>query len=336
MTNQGLSVALCTCNGEKYIEKQLSSILQQDVPVDEIVVSDDLSTDTTIAIVERIAATTAIPIRILRNDTSVHYGVCANFEKAIAATVGDIILFSDQDDVWLPTKTKTIVEWFSNNPSKDVLFTNAWLIDDEDIPYRDYLGNPLTMVHNLQTDEEQLQRLVLSPYLLEAFLNGNIYTGATMAVRRPFVEGVPLLRLGEGKLHHDAIVALLGIDKQTMGFCSTPTISYRIHRGQVCGMPIRNTKYSVRTVRQFLPPCGSYLTGVDYAQWPLSETTKKRIRFYGYRYGCVKNSIRFVGGGLRYFNVYSNLYLWRIDMLYCIEEGCRHIVRYIKKRLLRG
>lgn len=301
MTNPKLSVALCTCNGEKYIEKQLFSILHQDLPVDEIVVSDDLSTDTTIAIVERIAATTAIPFRILRNDTSAHYGVCANFEKAIAATVGDIILFSDQDDVWLPTKTKTIMEWFSNNPSKDVLFTNAWLIDDDDSPYRDYIGNPLTMVHNLQTDEKQLQQLMLSPYLLEAFLNGNIYTGATMAVRRPFVESVPLLRLGEGKLHHDAIVVLLGIDKQTIGFCSTPTISYRIHSGQVCGMPIRNTKYSMRTVHRFLPPCGSYLTDVDYAQWPLYESTKKRIRFYGYRCDSVKNVLKLWGGGIDVF-----------------------------------
>lgn len=43
-----------------------------------------------------------------------------------------------------------------------------------------------------------------------------------------------------------------------------------------------------------------------------------------------------MGGVLRYFNMYGNLYLWRTDMLYCIEEGCRHIVRYIKKRLLRG
>ena len=48
-----ISVALCTYNGEKYIEEQLKSILEQSVPVSEIVVFDDCSSDTTILILKR-------------------------------------------------------------------------------------------------------------------------------------------------------------------------------------------------------------------------------------------------------------------------------------------
>lgn len=47
-----LSVALCTYNGEKYIEEQIRSILEQTMPVDEVVVCDDGSTDDTLQYIE--------------------------------------------------------------------------------------------------------------------------------------------------------------------------------------------------------------------------------------------------------------------------------------------
>lgn len=62
-----ISVALCTYNGSKYIEEQLVSILHQTIPVDEICLSDDASVDNTISIVEKVALTTSIPIRVVKN-----------------------------------------------------------------------------------------------------------------------------------------------------------------------------------------------------------------------------------------------------------------------------
>ena len=174
-TKTTLSVALCTCNGEEYIEKQLQSILCQDLSVDEIVVSDDLSTDATLDIVSSIASTTSIPIRILTNNTSSHYGVCANFEKAINATTGDIIFFSDQDDVWMPYKTIIIKDWFEHHMDKQLVFTNAFLIDDKGIRFMDNESNVLSMVSNLQTSDNVLEQLCESNYMLEAFLNGNTF-----------------------------------------------------------------------------------------------------------------------------------------------------------------
>ena len=48
-----ISVAVTTYSGEKYIEKQLQSILQQSLPVDEIIISDDGSTDQTAFLKEK-------------------------------------------------------------------------------------------------------------------------------------------------------------------------------------------------------------------------------------------------------------------------------------------
>lgn len=332
-TKTTLSVALCTCNGEEYIEKQLQSILCQDLSVDEIVVSDDLSTDATLDIVREIASTTSIPIRILTNNTSSHYGVCANFEKAINATTGDIIFFSDQDDVWMPYKTKIIKDWFEHHMDKQLVFTNAFLIDDKGIRFMDNESNVLSMVSNLQTSDNVLEQLCESNYMLEAFLNGNICTGATMAGKRSLVRGLPLLRLGEGKLHHDAILALLGIEQHTIGYCPQKTIEYRLHSQQVCGMPIRNNHIRIRQIRHFLPPIGSYLTCVNYELWPISADTKRRIRFYNDRYNLI--NVKYQWRAIEvYYKVYGNLYLWWIDICYGIQKFLRRILFYIEKNLI--
>ena len=47
-----ISIAMATYNGERYIEKQLYSILNQTVPADEIIICDDCSSDNTVKIVE--------------------------------------------------------------------------------------------------------------------------------------------------------------------------------------------------------------------------------------------------------------------------------------------
>ena len=59
-----ISVALCTYNGERYIREQLESILNQTMPVDEIVVCDDGSTDNTLHIIESIRDGSHTDIRI--------------------------------------------------------------------------------------------------------------------------------------------------------------------------------------------------------------------------------------------------------------------------------
>ena len=48
-----ISVAMTTFNGEKYIEKQIESILNQSLSVDEIIICDDGSTDNTIELMKK-------------------------------------------------------------------------------------------------------------------------------------------------------------------------------------------------------------------------------------------------------------------------------------------
>ena len=95
-----ISVALASFNGENYIEEQLVSILRNSVKPDEIVISDDGSTDRTLEIVRRvsdsdIADNVSFPI-ITDNP---RHGFAGNLEHALLHTTGDFVFLCDQDDM---------------------------------------------------------------------------------------------------------------------------------------------------------------------------------------------------------------------------------------------
>ncbi len=107
-----VSVVMCTYNGNKFIDEQIASILNQDYTIYELVIVDDLSADGTWQKLEQWQKRNSI-IKIFRNDTNLGYN--KNFEKAIQLATGDIIALSDQDDIWLPQKISGLVNAFANN-----------------------------------------------------------------------------------------------------------------------------------------------------------------------------------------------------------------------------
>ena len=101
-----ISVAMATYNGEKYIQEQLDSILKQLNDKDEIIISDDGSTDNTINIINSYKDKR---IRIIEGP---HKGVKQNFANAISNCKGKYIFLSDQDDIWLDYKVNTVLKVF--------------------------------------------------------------------------------------------------------------------------------------------------------------------------------------------------------------------------------
>lgn len=110
MVADRVSVALCTHQGAPFVGRQLESILDQTRPPDEVVVSDDASTDGTRRRVEEVARDASVPVRVRSNPSPL--GFRRNFELAVGGCSGSIVFLSDQDDVWLPKKIEAMLPVF--------------------------------------------------------------------------------------------------------------------------------------------------------------------------------------------------------------------------------
>jgi glycosyltransferase involved in cell wall biosynthesis len=110
MTDPKISIAMATYNGANYLQEQLDSFTRQTRLPDELIVTDDGSTDDTVELLEAFRTIVPFAVRIYRNE--VRLGFAKNFEKALSLCSGDIVFLSDQDDVWFPDKIERVVTAF--------------------------------------------------------------------------------------------------------------------------------------------------------------------------------------------------------------------------------
>lgn len=122
-----VSVAMATYNGERYIREQLESIAHQDLQPLELVVTDDGSNDATLQVVGNFARSAPFPVKVFRNETRLGYA--DNFLKAASLCQGDLIAFSDQDDIWVEQKLKLCAKFFAD-PEVLLVAHSAWTLLD--------------------------------------------------------------------------------------------------------------------------------------------------------------------------------------------------------------
>lgn len=200
------SVCVATYNGERYIEAQLRSILAQIAESDEVIVSDDGSTDRTLEIIGSIGDKR---IRVVHS--TAHY-FRDNFANALRHAKGEIIFLSDQDDVWLDGKYDRCIAELKN---VDLVCTNAKETDkDLNVINEDFFS-----VYHSGTG------------ILKNCLN-NTYYGACMAFRRKVLnDALPFPETHE--IGHDVWLGLVAEMTGTVRFIDTPYLLYRRHAGTV-------------------------------------------------------------------------------------------------------
>lgn len=122
-----LSVCLATYNGSRFIREQVESILPQLGPADELVVSDDHSRDDTLQVIRSFSDP-----RIKITENKSRKGAIGNFENALRLAKGDVLVLSDQDDVWLPGKLEVVREQMSGKESSPHLIVMDYQVVDFD------------------------------------------------------------------------------------------------------------------------------------------------------------------------------------------------------------
>ncbi len=131
-----ISVCMAAYNGARFIREQVDSILPQLGAEDELIVSDDGSTDGTLEILAEYAAADA-RVKVLRHEKNPAYAkikhsrnfyyATDNFENALRHAKGDYIFLSDQDDVWRNDKVQRMIEELQNF---DLVMSNFSIIDE--------------------------------------------------------------------------------------------------------------------------------------------------------------------------------------------------------------
>jgi glycosyltransferase involved in cell wall biosynthesis len=139
MADLRVSVALCSYQGEEFIQQQLESILRQSRPIDELIVSDDLSTDRTVDIVREVIRGHQGPVQHTVCVNRERLGIRKNCEAALARTTGDIIFLSDQDDVWADTRVEAMLARFRRDPAVCLAYANAVITDSALRPSNTFL-----------------------------------------------------------------------------------------------------------------------------------------------------------------------------------------------------
>lgn len=112
-----VSVIVPMYNASRYLGEALESIRKQTVPVAEVIVVDDGSTDDSIRVAEGFRE--AVLVR------KAHTGICDTLNHGLARAVGGYLAFLDADDRWLPLKTEIQLAALQADPDLDVVFGHA-------------------------------------------------------------------------------------------------------------------------------------------------------------------------------------------------------------------
>ena len=203
---------MATYNGGQFIREQLDSILVCTTCDDEIIISDDGSTDDTVDIVrtyaKRFANITLVP--------GPKHGPIANFNHVLSQAHGDIVFLSDQDDIWRADKVSHISSVFAKHECS-VVVHNARLVD----------------AFGRATGENLFSLRESRPGLCKNFVR-NSYVGCCMAVKADFLSAV--LPIPGNVEMHDWWIGLLSDVLAKSVFIDEELIDYRRHSSNVSHM----------------------------------------------------------------------------------------------------
>jgi glycosyltransferase involved in cell wall biosynthesis len=208
MTQPLISILLCSYNGEKFIKEQVDSLLDQSYPNLEIIISDDLSTDGTRAILDQYRTQGRVKIFFQKENL----GQSKNFEFALKQARGEFIAFADQDDIWLPEKIETM----SGNQGQNwLLYSDSLLVDESGKP----IGKKISDLRRMYSGRKTT-----------GFVFSNVAWGHALMIRS---ELVPRLLPVPENIPPDIWIAYNAAVARGIKYIDIPLTKYRQHSSTV-------------------------------------------------------------------------------------------------------
>jgi len=219
-----IDILMATYNGEKYLDTQINSILNQTEQNFRLLICDDHSKDGTRELIEKFIREHPSKIFIVKSEKNL--GAKANFSFLMQHATADYIMFADQDDFWQEEKiAKTLKEMkrlvdFYGNETPLLVHTDLTVVDKNCA----VIDNSFWKYSNLK---------VFSYKTTNRFLIQNVVTGCTMMINQPLCKlGSPV---PQESFMHDWWIALVASTFGKIGLVNEATMLYRQHGSNTLG-----------------------------------------------------------------------------------------------------
>lgn len=257
-----ISVVMATYNGDKYLRQQISSIVDQSLPPDEIIVCDDISADTTTVILKEYQNKQLLKYTV----NSQRLGLIGNFKKAASlAKKNNYIAFCDQDDEWMPDKLQRglkLLKSIEQDGLPCMVYSDLLYIDENDV----VINNSFRNEYGQDKYQHNLQTLLFS----------NFVTGCTILMNAKMAEF--FLEMPNDARFHDEWIALTAFTFGKAASIDEPLVRYRKHSNNLS--IAANTKPRNR-YRSVLGQIKKAITGQDDFLSTQFEVIKKFYKVYG-------------------------------------------------------
>jgi glycosyltransferase involved in cell wall biosynthesis len=201
-----VSVVIATYNGEHYLREQLDSILSQTIQPLEVIIQDDCSNDSTVALIQEYFS--RLPILLKINEKNIGY--IRNFEHALSQARGDYIAICDQDDIWEANKLELLL---SNIGDSSLIYSNSLLIDSD--------ANSLN-----KTLSDKLKNRFISTHSPLSFVYDNCVSAHAMLFSRSLL---PQLFPFPKHLYFDAWITANAASANGIHYLDQSLVQYRQH-----------------------------------------------------------------------------------------------------------
>ena len=303
-----IHIIMCTYNGEKYIEEQLQSILENTVTDWKLYISDDRSADNTNKIVNEYVQRYPEKISLITHDnpcgSALHF---LEMVKAVSKSMkgDDFIMLCDQDDIWYSNKIYLTLEHMrrlimkNGNTIPLLVCSDVEVVDKKKVQIAESFR---------RMNHYSIKKLDFSHLLME-----NKVQGCTVMVNRALARKI--YELPKALSMHDAWMGLIAVTMGKIDYIDGPTMAYRQHasneKGSIAFRKVifeqfRNMnaqKYTVYNqasqAQEFLRIYGNELDKRDrkiaevfstLEQQKFFERRKNIIKYHMWKTGIVRNT----------------------------------------------
>lgn len=301
-----VEVLLATYNSTDYLAQMLDGLLAQSYDDFHLIVSDDLSTDATVAMVEARAPEFRNPVEIIRRETP-SGSAQANFASLFARAKGDYVLTADHDDIWLPEKIARAVAALEQ--AEEDLGTDTPILYHCDLKVIDGAGRPKADSFWDFKSIDPTSGRALNRSIMHATV-----TGCAMAVNRALLREIG--QIPAACTMHDWWITLVAASFGKVIADPEPQILYRIHGKNVSRprkvsplaslMQLERIKRMRRVIHQRIDQARMFLD-IYGDRLPKSERDRLALLVSVPRAGFIGKRVNILRGGFLWPGVWRNV-----------------------------